>query len=437
MRSHLLAGGAALLAAAISSLAPGGAAAQSPSALTLSPTKAVGMADKGRVLGPFSLHNGTLADYDVKVSAVMLGQRRSGEIVVLDDAQSRRRAGRAVGLQLDRFTLKAGRARSVAGIVRRSSPRRGVYAGLLFSSRPRHTTSDPGRAQITNVLRLNASQYLDPRHAHAAFSAGLIRAEQVAPRRLRLQIPVANRGNVLARMTGRVDVRDANGKRVLRAPVGRTGILPGATVDVPAPLAGRLAAGRYTLSATLHGRGRLLRASGTMVLYGVNTVRSEDARLTAFASPTATKGDPVEIKARFRNTGNVLYRPGARLEVRAIDVNGEAVGNPIRSQLLAVEAAAPGHQGEITGSIHMPEGRAFQLTLHLLAGGRELDVQALRVDVREAPPLGSRLQELLRTNAIIILAGLLGLMLAAAAVTFRYVARLKAGSSARYGDEGR
>jgi hypothetical protein len=74
----------------------------------------------------------------------------------------------------------------------------------------------------------------------------------------------------------------------------------------------------------------------------------------------------------------------------------------------------------------LPEGRAFQLNLRLMAGDRELDAQAVRVDVHEPPTLATRLEEFLRNNAVIIIAAAFALLLAGAAVTIRYVARLKA-----------
>jgi hypothetical protein len=416
-----------MLAATLLAVAPPASAADAAptiSALTLSPTKTTGVATEGRVLGPFALRNGTNVTYDVTVGAVLLGQRPSGAVLVRDDPASRRAAARMIGLQARRFTLPAGRTRSVAGVVKHVGSRHGIYAGILFSARPRRRAA--AGAQITNVLRINAGQFLAPRQVRAAFATGAIRAEQAAPQKLRLQVPVANRGNILGRITGHVDVRDAGGRRVLRAPVTRTGIVPGASVDVPAPLSGRLGRGRYTLEAKLVSRGRTLRARGTMELFGINTIRSEDARLTSFDSPHATKGSPVEIRARYRNTGNVDFAPGARIDVRAIGAGGVPAASPLRSESLDVTTVAPGREGRIRGSIQLPEGREFELTLHLMAGDRELGVQAVRVEVRERPSLADRLEAFLRTNALAIIAAAFGLLLVGAVLTVRYVLRLKA-----------
>jgi hypothetical protein len=213
---------------------------------------------------------------------------------------------------------------------------------------------------------------------------------------------------------------------VLRVPVARKGVLPGVTIDVPALPERRLGPGRYHLDARLHGAGRVLRAHGAMTLYGVDTVRSEGARLTRLDSPAAIADRPVELRGSFLNTGNVRYAPAARLEVRAVDAGGTVSSVPVASRFLKADAAAPGREGAITGSLTLPEGRAFQLTLRLLAAGRELGVQSVRVEVRDPPALTDRLSDLLRRNAIVLLAGAFGLLLLGATLTLRYVARLKA-----------
>jgi hypothetical protein len=393
------------------------------SALTLSPTASAGVARERRVLGPFSLRNDTRVTYDIAVDAVLLGQDRNGVIVVRDDPESRRSAARLLGLQLRRFTLPAAQSRSVSAVVRRVGPRQGIYAGMLFSARPRARAA--AGAQITNVLRLDAGQLLAPRDPRPSFSSESIRADQTAPHRLRLEIPIYNDGNVLGTVTGSVDVLDARDRRVLRASVGATRVLPGATVDVPAALGGRLAAGRYTLHARLRIDGAPLRVDGAMDLFGVNTVRAQDARLTGLDSPNAIKGSPVTIAAGFRNTGNVPYAPGATVEVRPIDDHG-ALGATATTTTLQVQRAAPGREGRISGSVSLPEGRAFQLHVRLMAGARELDQQSVRVDVRERPSLASRLTEFLRANALVIIAVAFAGLLAGAAFTIRYVSRLKA-----------
>jgi hypothetical protein len=91
-----------------------------------------------------------------------------------------------------------------------------------------------------------------------------------------------------------------------------------------------------------------------------------------------------------------------------------------------VQRAAPGSEGRISGSVSLPEGRAFRLHVRLMAGARELDQQSVRVDVRERPSLASRLTEFLRVNALVIIAVAFAGLLAGAVFTIRYVARLKA-----------
>lgn len=426
VRSHLPVVAAAVIAVTVAAgAAPSSAPAGASPALTLTPASMTGTATPHRILGPFTLRNGTRAGYDVTVDAVLLTQLRSGAIVVRDDAAARRAAARLVSVQASRFTLPAGRARSVAAAVRAIPRRQGVYAGVLFAARPR--ASAAAGAQITNLLRLDAGQLLAPRARRPRFSVEPIRAEQAGRQRLRLAVGVENGGNVLGRVNGHVDVLDASGRRVLRARVEPTRILPGATVDVSAPLGGRLGPGRYRLGGRVVIDGRPRRVAGAMELFGVNTIRAEDAVLTALESPTAVAGRPLTLAATFRNTGNVPYAPVAVVDVRRLGADGAGeTSRPVMTSRLDVGRAAPGKVGRISGRLRLPQGRAFQLTVRLLAGHRELDAQAVRVDVHDAPSLGARIAAFLRENALVLLAAGLALLLAGAACAIAYVARLKA-----------
>jgi hypothetical protein len=91
-----------------------------------------------------------------------------------------------------------------------------------------------------------------------------------------------------------------------------------------------------------------------------------------------------------------------------------------------VATAEHGRDGAISGSVTLPEGKAFQLTLHLMAGDRELDVRNARVDVVAPASFATRMHELLLDNALFIIIGVVALLVVGAAFAVAYIARLKA-----------
>src|SRR5204863_1945616 len=121
-------------------------------------------------------------------------------------------------------------ARSVLGKVRTVPRGQGLYGGILFRAVPKRPQTRSSTQQIRSILQLNARVLLDPRHPRVRWATGAIHAEQDGRSRLRLLVPVTNRGNTFAWAHGLVRVRDARTGRVLAArPLRSIRILPGAT----------------------------------------------------------------------------------------------------------------------------------------------------------------------------------------------------------------
>jgi hypothetical protein len=221
-------------------------------------------------------------------------------------------------------------------------------------------------------------------------------------------------------VSGRVSVVDAAGKVRARVKVSRTGVLPGASVDLPAKVRAKLTTGRYTLRAALtDGHHHRFSAHGTMELFGTNTVRDDSATLTAFRAPDALKGKDIKIHAAFRNTGNVPGAPRATLDLQDAD------GRTLRRIPLRASTARPGTTGTIDGTLPLPHGTHFGLTLHLATGAREVDSRSVTLTVRSRPSLASRLSAFFRDNVPLVLAAAFALLLAGATVLIRYIARLR------------
>ena len=416
--------GALLAVMSFACVAAAPAAAQAP-VVNLSPSQFPGVLEGPVRIGPMTLLNGTHERYRVRVFGVLLGQRRDGGIVVHDDRRARIRAGRILEAQVERFRLVPGEARSVLARVRRVPRSGSFYGGVLFQATPRRT---PGasRQQIRNVLQLTASVLLDPpaRRRRVRLSPGAIRASSVAGR-LRLVVAVTNRGNGYERTGGRLTVRDTRGRAAARPRLKPVRILPGATVDLPATVGARLPAGRYRVSGAVRAGARRVRVAGAMRLFGVNRVATRAARITQLRAPTAYKGEEVEVKGEFRNTGNVGYAPRAEVAVRP--VRGGVPGRVALRRALDTDRAAPGKTGSIQGKLELP-GRAasYQLTVRLIGAGGAGAERDVSVTPTDEPPLLTRAKDWVTDQALLIVGLLLAALAAGAFLGARYVRRLKA-----------
>ena len=416
--------GALLLTLSLACAAAPPAAAQT-AAVNLSPSQFPGVLEGPVRIGPMTLVNGTQERYRVRVFGVLLGQRRDGGIVVRDDRRSRARARRVLETQGGSFRFDPGNAQSVNARVRRVPRSGSFYGGVLFQATPRRPRGT-ARPQIRNVLQLTASVLLDPtaRRRRVRLAAGTIRARSVR-KRLRLLVAVTNRGNGYERLSGRVAVRNGAGRVVARPRVKRLRVLPGATVDLPAVVAARLPAGRYRLSGTIRAAGRRVRAAGSMRLFGVNQVATRTARITNMRAPTAYKGEELELKGEFRNTGNVDYSPRAQVQVR--QVRNGTPGRVAVTREMDAERAAPGQKGSLETKLELPgDAASYQLTVRLLGAGEAGAQRDVSVTPTDKPPLLTRAKDWVTGNALVIVALLLALMAAGAVIGTRYVRRLKA-----------
>lgn len=421
--------GSALAQDGPSSPPPTGAGAPS---VTLSPTRAEGVVDAGQLVGPFGLRNGTGQAYGVRVIPVLLAQRRDGGLGLRDDAAGLTQAGRLLRVRGGRFTLEPGADRALPGEVRRPSRTGGLYAGLLFRAVPREKRrrpdTGPRTPQIENALELTASVFLDPppdkRRVRLA-AAGPIRAEQAGEGRLRLLAPVLNRGNAYEPVRGRVRIRSTRGRRSVPARLRGLKVLPDATVDLAAEPTARLEPGDYEIAGDLEAGGRRFRSRGRMRLVGVNEIEARAARLASLANPEAIRGEQVEVKAGFLNTGNVPYAPTAEVEARS---QAGGVSGPVaaRVPLSADGPARPGQEGALAGRLALPRGGpSYELTVKLLEDGRVLDSRSVSVTPSERPSLAQRARDLVAAQAVPILLGALALTLIGAAVATLYIRRLK------------
>jgi hypothetical protein len=388
-------------------LTTGDAHAATFNSLTLTPAQVVDTAHAGTVVGPLTIANTTRRSYRTEIVPVLLRQSRKGDLSVRDDAVAVKLARTLIHPTGRAFTLRPGGVHSVRALVRRVGEQRGVTAGVMFRAVPtRHGSG------ITNVLQLTGTVLLHPPGARTVISAGTMRAEQVAPSNIQILTPVENAGRRYATVRGEVTVRDARGRIVARSRIDPKLIIPRATVDLPAPLHSRLPAGEYRLDATVRSGGVEQRATGTMTLFGPGQVRTENARLVSVESPEGFIGEAFDLRAKFKNTGNVTYAPRAMYEVRSATSGPD--GRVLARGPLTVAKARPGATGRIESSLMLPNGmRQATVTVVLTKGDRELDSDTVTTSLKKKPPLSERLTETVTQNALLIVGALFAALVAA------------------------
>lgn len=409
-----------VLAIALLAVAPVGAEAQRPPAgsapeLVLSPSRAEGEAQPRIEVGPFGLLNATTDSYRVRVVPVLLAQDRRGGVTVREDVAALDRARRYLRPSDTRFHLAPGERRTASGMVERLPRKGSLYGGLLFQAR--QASADPEQ-QISEILRLTASVLLAPPSSglRVALTAGHARAEQ-ADEAIRLLIPVRNRGNAYLPAEGTWRLRDARGVTVAADRLGAAKILPGYTVDLAGRLKRTLAAGSYRLQAEVRMRGATARSTGTIEIGADGEVVYRAAKLGGLSTPTAYRGEPVEIEAEFLNTGNAEFAPRAEVVVRPIESG--RVGDAASPQPLSATVAQPGDTGSVSGEIELPSGApAYELALRLLDGERELDTAGVTVTPTAAPGTFARIRGWVTNNAVVLVAVLIALLAAAALVAW-------------------
>jgi hypothetical protein len=162
-----------------------------------------------------------------------------------------------------------------------------------------------------------------------------------------------------------------------------------------------------------------------MRLVAPGQVPTRTARLVAFAPPRTYRGERAEVRARFRNTGNVAFSPAAELVVRRA---GGAGTGPVVARIPATaDRVAPGRTGTLRAGFDVPaRSGPLEMTVRLLAGGRTLDQRTASATPVRKPPLLTRLSDAVTEHAISVLVLAVLPLLAALALGARYVGRLQA-----------
>jgi hypothetical protein len=394
----------------------------SPS-IDLSPAIAAGVAQPNTLVGPFGIRNLTGQSYTLRVIPVLLGQQIDGSIVVKTDAASLATAKALITPSLKGAQFPAGASFTVSGQIPRIPSQHSLYGGLLFQSTPVNK-----KTQIVTMLSLDGRVLLDPpaQLRRVTFTAQSVRAQETGPRQLTAFVPVTNRGNYFVDATGAVDVRDSTGTLVFSGRLSRIKVLPGATVELTAPIATRLTPGRYSLSAQLEAGGTRFGASGQIRLFGINEVATENAHIESFPTPTAYRGQKADISVTYANTGNVPFAPRVEFELRAMTANG--VGSLITTIPVKADRVDPGQRGTARGSYAVPDsGRPFLITAKVFAGTRPLDARDVSVTPIREPSVWVRVKNFITDHALLLVVGLAGLLIAGVAGVRLYVLRLKRG----------
>jgi hypothetical protein len=395
----------------IVALAPGLTSSRSRiPGLTIAPARTHGIAIRGASFGPIALRNDTAQSFAVRVFPVLLAQDRQGGLLARDDPRSVHAARRHLSAPGKRTVLRPGGRLTRIATLRKPSRRHNFYGGLLFKGIPQRSGSSP---QIVTIYQLNEALLLKPppRLQRIRLRSAGIRAETIGGKRkkLRVLLSLANVGNTDVVPRGRLRVHDAKGRLVVVRPLSRIDIIPGATVDLTALITKQLPAGEYGLSAEVRAGRQRLRVHGQMRLFDVNQVETRAAKLSEFKAPTAYRGEPVKIQAKFRNTGNVPYAPRAQVSVQQVAPRQGRAGSPAT---LEVSRTAPGDEGGISGSVGLPASTgAYELTVSILEGDRVLDSRAVTVTPVAKPGILARIRDWITRHVIAIVGVMLGAIL--------------------------
>jgi hypothetical protein len=416
---------AVLPVAAALALGAGTRVAQAlPPSIDLAPSIAAGIAQPDTRVGPFGIRNLTGQPYSLRVIPVLLGQTLGGSLVPKMDSISLATASSLITPSLHAAPFPAGASFAVGGDVPKVPSQNSLYGGLLFQSTPVNK-----QGQIVTVLSLNGKVLLDPPLPlrRVLFTAQTVRAEQAGPNQLRVAVPITNRGNYFVDATGAVDVRDAAGRLLFAGRLSPIKVLPGATVELTAPVAAPLGPGNYSLSARLQAAGSHFGATSPMQLFGVNEVATENAQINSFAAPKAYKGETSDISVSYANTGNVPFTPRVQFEIRSATPTGP--GPLIKTIPAAAAKINPRSRGTAHASYAVPaRGRPFLITARVLAGNRQLDARDVNVTPLVAPSSWKQVKDFITEHAFLLVVLLAGLLVVGAIVTRLYVQRLKKSS---------
>jgi competence ComEA-like helix-hairpin-helix protein len=225
-----------------------------------------------------------------------------------------------------------------------------------------------------------------------------------------------NRGNWALPVGGRVSVIDKSGRVRFRARVASPDvILPKAVVDLPARLAKPvLEPGVYTLRGAWRANRYRFRTSGTMRLFGPNTVATRGAQLLELDPGDAWIGEPLELKVPFRNTGNVKFAPRVEAVVRPLGNRG---AGKAYSQLNGQpEPVAAGETGSVKLQLDTPPGKqAYQVDVRVYDGKRLFDAASTSLTPTEKPGLVTRIGNWIKDHAVLLVSLLVLLLLLAVA----------------------
>jgi hypothetical protein len=259
------------------------------------------------------------------------------------------------------------------------------------------------------------------------FTSQAVRAQQAGSNRLKAVVPITNRGNYYVNATGAVDVRDAAGRLLFTGRLSPIKVLPGATVELTAPIATRLGPGSYSLSARLRAADSRFQGTGTMQLFGVNQVATETAQIQSFPAPKAYKGETADLSVAYANTGNVPFKPRVQFEVRSMTPNGP--GALIKTIPASAAKIMPRARGTSRATYEVPSsGRPFLITARIFAGNHEVDARDVSVTPGVAPSSWTQVKSFITDHALLLVLLLAGLLVLGAVATRLYIVRLKKSS---------
>jgi hypothetical protein len=292
--------------------------------------------------------------------------------------------GPTAWLDFEAFTvdLAPGEARDLSvGVTVPDDAAPGQYVTALVAA-----TSEPlaisGTTAFNQIIRNAAPIMITvPGPAEAGFSLGEP-AFNTAAGDNRLEIPIANTGNVLVRPAGTLTVSTADGNPVVTAPIALESIYGGLSTIILMPLPDQLPPGEYRVSVTLEDDASGITATVDAAPTTLADYRAENPATFVVDPVSVTpNGDPIryaDISATITNNGPTISTANITLNVFR---DGEEVERyPLAQNQALPQGTTEFKQRYIPLDDWQPGTWTFQLVIASVDGGTETVLATVAID---------------------------------------------------------
>jgi hypothetical protein len=260
-----------------------------------------------------------------------------------------------------------------------------------------------------------------PGRGHLASRTTAVRAEQGADHTLVITPTIENTGDLHAKPTGQVVIRDSAGHALVRRALVPANVLPGARREFPVIVAKQLPPGDYTATVAAGFGARRSTAAAPFSLVGPNVLPTAHIQLAPLPTPRVAPGESFTEPIVTWNTGTA---PVAAASV-AYRLTGPDGGSTVRHGSLTLDALGAGAKSD--QGLRLPGLRAgaYVLTATVTMDGREVARDRVEFSPRAQPGAWDRTRDWIagHTGLVVLGVGLIGLAVVLGLVL--YIVRLR------------